>query len=94
MADEHEMRPECAQNFGQVKAEIRALRAEDGVSRDEFRILREDLAARHQKIMDALSLVREDVSALKVKASAWGALGGALTAIVAGLVALITLAFR
>ena len=89
MTDDRTMHPECAQNFGKLSAEIRSLRDEDGVSRSEFRILRDDIAAKHQNVMGALMLVREDVSALKVKASMWGALGGALTAAIAALIAVL-----
>lgn len=94
MTDDHSMRSECAQNFGKLSAEIISLRNEDGVSRSEFRILREDIAAKHQNVMGALMLVREDVSALKVKASMWGALGGALTAVIAVVIALFGSAFK
>lgn len=90
MTDDHALRSECAANFGRLRAEITALKSEDGVSRDEFRILRENIAHNHSTIMTALSLVREDVSALKVKASLWGALGGAITAALAALIAVLS----
>jgi hypothetical protein len=94
MTDEHALRSECAANFGRLHAEITALKGEDGVSRDEFRILRESITHNHSTIMAALSLVREDVSALKVKASLWGALGGAITAGIAALLAVLSSALR
>lgn len=90
MTEEHALRSECATNFGRLHAEINALKSEDGVSRDEFRILRESIAHNHSTVMAALTMVREDVSALKVKASMWGALGGAITAGIAALVAVLT----
>lgn len=92
--DDHALRSECATNFGKLSAEIKGLRDQDGVSRDEFRILRESITNNHANIMTALSMVREDVSALKVKASIWGALGGALMALITAALALATSAFR
>jgi hypothetical protein len=89
MTDDHALRAECAQNFGKLSAEIRSLRDEDGVSRSEFHILRDSINANHQIVMNSLSLVREDVSALKVKASMWGALGGAITAAIAAIIAVL-----
>jgi hypothetical protein len=89
MTDDRTMHPECAQNFGKLSAEIRSLRDEDGVSRSEFRVLRDSINANHQTVMNSLSLVREDVSALKVKASMWGALGGAITAAIAAIIAVL-----
>jgi len=88
MTSERSIFPECAENFGKLHADIQSLKNEDGVSRDEFRILRENISHNHSTVMAALTLVREDVSALKVKASVWGALGGAVTAAIA-LVAMI-----
>jgi hypothetical protein len=90
MNNDHALRVECAENFGKLHAEIKSLKDEDGVSRGEFRILREDIAAKHHAVMTTLMTVREDVSALKVKASIWGALGGALTAGLAALLALLS----
>lgn len=94
MSDEHALRAECAQNFGKLHAEIESLRGEDGVSRGEFRILRDVIGNNHQTVMNSISLVREDVSALKVKASVWGALGGAITAGIAVILALLSSALK
>jgi hypothetical protein len=93
MSDDHALRSECAQHFGKLSAEITALRGEDGVSRDEFRILRDVISANHQGVMNSITMVREDVSALKVKSSVWGALGGALTAFIAILLSILSGAF-
>jgi hypothetical protein len=83
------MRSECATYFGRLSAEIQALKGEDGVSRDEFRILRDSIAANQRAVMDSLTLVREDVSALKVKASLWGGVAGLLAGIGTALLALL-----
>ncbi len=89
MTDDHTMRSECATYFGRLSAEIQALKGEDGVSRDEFRILRDSIAANQRAVMDSLTLVREDVSALKVKASLWGGVAGLLAGIGTALLALL-----
>ncbi len=89
MTDDHTMRSECATYFGRLSAEIQALKGEDGVSRDEFRILRDSIAANQRAVMDSLTLVREDVSALKVKASLWGGVAGLLAGIGAALLSML-----
>ena len=68
---DHDLRPECAKEFGTMHAEIRALANNAKERREEYRDLRTLIGA-----------VREDISALQVRARGWGAIGGLFAALV------------
>lgn len=79
---EHDMRPECAENFGSIRSDLTNLREESRERRNEYRA-----------ILDVLTAVREDVARLQVRARGWGAIGGLFAALVTLGIAAVVAAF-
>lgn len=80
MAD-HELRPECAELFGKINAEITGLRGDVKERREEYREIRTLITANREAVLDAFSALREDVAGLKVRAKGWSAIIAALVSI-------------
>ena len=78
MNNDHEMRSECASKFGEISAQIASLGANDTISREDFKELRNLLLA-----------IRDDVAALKVKASVWGGVTGLVAGLAAALATML-----
>ena len=81
MAD-HELRPECAKEFGTIHATLNGLRRDADERRDDFRDLRELITDNKDAVLDALGVVSKDVARLQVRARGWGAIGGLFAALV------------
>ena len=81
MAD-HELRPECAKDFGEIHATLNGLRRDADERKDDFRDLRDLITENKDAVLDALGTVREDVARLQMRARGWGAIGGLFAALV------------
>jgi len=80
MAD-HDLRPECAELFGKISAEISGLRDDTTEHRAEYREIRKLITANREAVLDAFAALREDVAGLKVRAKGWSAIIAALVSV-------------
>lgn len=85
VAADKDMRPECARAFGTLEAEVEALQAQDA---------RQDIAGLRDLLTEHLIRIEGEISALQVKATAWGAVGGVASVAVAAGLAVVAVALR
>ena len=82
MAADHELRPECAEQFGSIRSDIDNLRDDVREHRSDFKSIIEKIDSNREAVLEAFGKVREDVATLKVKAGVWGTVGGLLSGLV------------
>ena len=81
MADDHEMRAECAGEFGKIRADLDHLSKDIKERREDHKELRELVVGNKDAVLSAFTLVRDDISGLKARAKGWSALIAALISI-------------
>jgi len=85
------MHPECAKQFGEIKARIDVLNAVDRDHRTDEKALAELVNLHRESMLSELGRIREDIATLKQQASQWGALSGGLASVVISVITALVL---
>lgn len=93
MTDDHQLRIECAQHFTRLDTVVDNLRSDVlEMKRDQKEILAK-VDTNRDAILKGLDRVGNEISALKIQARGWGAVGGLFAALITIVIAVAAWAF-